>query len=235
MLIFPAAATVISALFSWSLFRAYGRTKRLQSFAWGVSLAMYAVASAMLLLADVYGWGGISYRLFWLFGALLNVPWLAAGSFALAFPKLARVGIAVVAVASALMIGATLAADPDTALLALEDGIPRGKEIWPAGSNMLSMVRWASIGGWLIVVGIALWTSRSRGGMRPSKDRRLGNTLIVIGVSIVAVGGFALGRLGGTAAFSATLAMGVAFMYAGFRAASRAPRFEVTDPGEQST
>lgn len=235
MLLFPGIATAISALFAWSLLSSYAKTARIQSLAWGVSLAMFGIASAVLVFADVYGWGGILYRTFWLFGALLNVPWLAAGSLALAFPRIAKPTLAVVLGFSAFLIAATVAADPNIAVLAADTGIPRGRDVWPAGSNMLVLVRYASIGGWLIVVGLALWTSRTRGGMRPSADRRRANTLISIGVSIVAVGGFALGRLGGTAAFSATLALGVAVMYAGFRLAGRSPRFEVTDPGAQAT
>jgi hypothetical protein len=100
---------------------------------------------------------------------------------------------------------------------------------------MLSLLRVYSIGGWLAVVGIALWTSRVRGGMRPSATRVRANAMISIGVSIVAIGGFALGRLGGTGWFSISLAVGVAVMYVGFLMASRAPRFTVTDPGEQAT
>lgn len=235
MIFFPVVATAISAVFSAALLRRYRSAGRIQSLAWGVSMAMFAVASLILVLADVYGWGGNLYRAFWLFGALLNVPWLATGSIALAFPKLGKVALVSVLVLSVYAFIATMLADPIASTLANSTGIPRGKDTWPVDSNMLGLVRTTSLGGWLIVVGLAAWTSRERKGLKPSRDRLQANTLISIGVSVIAIGGFALGRFGGTAAFSTTLALGVAVMYAGFRLASRAPRFEVTNPGEQAT
>jgi len=71
--------------------------------------------------------------------------------------------------------------------------------------------------------------------MRPSRSRVRGNALIAAGTSIVAVGGFALGRVGRGSAFSITLAIGVAVMFAGFLLASRPARFHVEDPGESPT
>lgn len=234
MPLLPLAATAISGLFAWSLYAKHRQQPRLQLLAWSVSLAMYAIASATLFLADVYGWGPWLYRAFWLFGALLNVPWLALGSASLAWPRLARILFAIVIVASGFAIAATVAADPVTAALA-GDEIPRGKDVWAGSTNVLGLLRIYSIGGWLAVVAIAAWTSRSRDGMRPSSTRVRANAMIALGVSVVAIGGFALGRLGGAGLFSISLVVGVAIMYVGFLMASRAPRFTVTDPGEQAT
>jgi hypothetical protein len=235
MVVLPLVATAISALFAWSLHAKYRSSQRLHLLAWAVSLVMFAIASATLFLADLYGWGPWLYRSFWLFGALLNVPWLALGSACLAWPKLSKPLFAVTIVASVYALVATVAADPVTSALALEDAIPRRKDAWPPGSNMHSLVRVYSIGGWLVVVALAAWTSRVRGGMKPSQTRIRANALIAIGVTIVGIGGFALSRFGGPGLFSVTLALGVAIMYVGFLMASRAPRFVVTDPGEQAT
>lgn len=234
-MIFSIVATAISALFAWSLWSKYRSSKRLQMLAWSVSLAMFAIASATLVLADLYGWGPWLYRTFWLFGALLNVPWLALGSASLAWPRLARILLGIVVGMSGYALVATIAADPNTAFLLNEDKIPRGSHVWAGTASMLGLLRVYSIGGWLAVVGIAAWTSRERGGLKPSATRVRANAMIAIGVTVVAVGGFALGRLGGVGVFSVSLAVGVAIMYVGFLMASRAPRFSVTDPGEQAT
>jgi len=234
MPVLPLIATAISGLFAWSLHAKYRSSQRLQLLAWAISLAMFAIASATLFLADVYDWGPWLYRTFWLFGALLNVPWLAVGSASLAWPRLAKILFGIVVIASGYAIVVTIGADPNRLALAADE-IPRGKDVWAADPSMLSLLRVYSIGGWLAVVGIALWTSRVRDGMRPSSTRVRANLLIAVGVSIVAIGGFALGRLGGTELFSVSLALGVGVMYVGFLLASRAPRFTVTDPGEQAT
>lgn len=47
---------------------------------WTISTAMFAVASLMLFLGEALGWSGLTFRIFYLFGAVLNVPWLALGT-----------------------------------------------------------------------------------------------------------------------------------------------------------
>lgn len=47
---------------------------------WAVSLAMFSVASAALFVGAAWSWSGPTFRVFYLFGAVLNVPWLALGS-----------------------------------------------------------------------------------------------------------------------------------------------------------
>ncbi len=48
--------------------------------AWTISLGMFSVASAALLVGVVAGWSSPVFHVFYLFGAVLNVPWLALGS-----------------------------------------------------------------------------------------------------------------------------------------------------------
>ena len=48
--------------------------------AWTVALAMFALASAALALGTSTGWDNGTFRVFYLFGAILNVPWLALGT-----------------------------------------------------------------------------------------------------------------------------------------------------------
>lgn len=235
MAIMPLLATAVSGIFSWSLWSRYRASGRLQSLAWAISLGMFAAASITLFLADVYLWGPWLYRSFWLLGALLNVPWLAAGSVILAWPKLGKPTIAAMTLLSGYALIATFAADPIKSALTVETGIPRGRDVWPEGSGMMGLLRILSIGGWLVVVGLAAWTSRTKDGMAPPTARVQANTLISVGVTIVAVGGFALGRIGGAEVFSATLVVGVVVMYVGFLFASKAPRFSVADPGDQAT
>jgi glutaredoxin len=77
-------ATVVSAAFAVQLLRRYrdrGRTPA--TLYWGVSLTMFSLASLMLAVGVVAGWSAWSFRLFYLFGAVLNVPWLALGNIAI--------------------------------------------------------------------------------------------------------------------------------------------------------
>lgn len=242
--LFALAAATISAFFAMSLLRRWRASRRMQEFAWAVSLAMYAAASLLVSFSATFGWSAGVYRIFWLFGAVLTVPWLALGSIALSFGRLIRLGAAAVVVAlHPLAFWAVL--DGDLAFapfhVALSSDafvsakkIPRGSEAW-GDALALSLGRWASIVGWVIVVAIAVWSSKPKRGLTPPKARVRANALIAAGVSIVAIGGFALGRVGDGEAFSVALALGAAVMYAGFRLAGRAPRYSVSDPGESPT
>ncbi len=76
-------AAGVGAVFATALLRRWhdrGRTPA--SLWWGLSLAQFAVASAALLLGQVLGWSGPVFRVFYLFGAVTNVLWLALGTVA---------------------------------------------------------------------------------------------------------------------------------------------------------
>jgi hypothetical protein len=88
-------ATVVSAVFALQLLRRYaerrpapGATRRGRgrgtpaTLYWAIALILFAVASGALAVGVVAGWGEGRFRLFYLFGAVLNVPWLALGNVA---------------------------------------------------------------------------------------------------------------------------------------------------------
>lgn len=74
-------ATVVSGLFAIRLLRRWSARSGNRALGyWGASLAMFCLASAALTGGALVGWGGALFRVFYLFGAVLNVPWLALGS-----------------------------------------------------------------------------------------------------------------------------------------------------------
>ncbi len=58
----------------------YSRTKAPHQGAWTFALALFALASAALATAASTGWDKGTFRVFYLLGAVLNVPWLALGT-----------------------------------------------------------------------------------------------------------------------------------------------------------
>ncbi|MHB8513579.1 MAG: hypothetical protein ACYDCC_15590 [Actinomycetota bacterium] len=243
MIVFPIIATVVSAVFSFALFRQ--SRGRLAQFAWGVSLAMYAVASLAVVAGLGSGWDPTLYRAFWLFGALLNVPWLALGSIALLGHRIASiVSLLIVVAASVFALIVVMGASLNKAALDTKQ-IPTSKPIFctpyvpPAARNASMLVnplaphgcdeakglaQFYSIPPFLIVVGIAFLSARRRRGVRQSVQRVRGNFIIAGGVTVNAVGGFALIGHGHGAPFSIILAISVITMFIGFMMASRAPK-----------
>lgn len=74
-------ATAVSAVFAVALLRrwsARGRTPA--ALWWGLALAQFCLASAALLAGEALGWTDPVFRVFYLFGAVTNVLWLALGT-----------------------------------------------------------------------------------------------------------------------------------------------------------
>jgi hypothetical protein len=167
--------------------------------AWALALLAYALACAALAWGAAAGWDPRVFRVYYLFGGLLSAPLLGVGSLLLVRRYWA---LTVVYVYTGVAVGVA------TAMPVIER--IHGHGIPPAQSHLdfLPARLLALIGnsvGTLAVVLVALLTIRRR---------PLGNTLIVAGVAIAAIGS-ALGGLGagGTGAF---LAIGALLLYAGF-------------------
>lgn len=243
MIIFPLIAAAVSAVFGVLLILQFSRKKGLHQLTWGISLAMYALASLVVAYGVGQGWDPSAYKVFWLFGAMLNVPYLAMGSIALLGNRVVT-AVAVLAVAALTLFGfgVVATAKANRAAFVQQENvrgdcpaidpsvpqrdrfnIPRGKCVWPAGSMVGKLGSLYSIPAYVIVVGIALATSRPRHGLRPPANRARANWLIAAGATIVAVGGTAIARLGRGAPFSIALALGVIVMFIGFVTASRPP------------
>jgi hypothetical protein len=167
--------------------------------AWSASLLAYALACAALAWGAAAGWDTRSFRAYYLFGALLTAPLLGAGSLLLTGRRwasplaLAYAGLAV-GVAIAVPVSGSFAGS----------GIPAAQhylDLVPA--RLLAIV--ANALGTIAAVGIALLSIRRR---------PLGNTLIVAGLAVAALGSAVVGlREGGTAAVFAAAAV---LLYLGF-------------------
>ena len=75
-----AGATWVAVAFALSTLDRWLRRRRPQELAWSISLALFALGSAALWWGMARGWSAASFRVFYLAGAILNVPWLALGT-----------------------------------------------------------------------------------------------------------------------------------------------------------
>jgi len=256
VIIFPLIAAAVSTVFAFLLLRQYSKKRKVQQLAWGVSMAMFALASFVVMYGTSQGWDPTSYKLFYLFGAMLNVPWLALGSVALLNKReLTMSALVLIAVLSIFGFFKVISSHPCEAIVgpsghqtceaaASTDltnrvfgrkDIPSGSDVWRKDHSVRTLAIWYSTIAYVVVVGIAALSSRRRKGVAPPKERVRANLLIAIGVTIVAIGSTALVRYAKGAAFSVTLAIGVAVMFVGFLLASRAPRHRVEQPGDSPT
>jgi hypothetical protein len=172
--------------------------------AWSAALFSYAVASAALAWGAAHGWDARAFRVYYLFGGLLTAPLLGAGSLLLwrkhaAGPvALLYAGLAV-GIATAVPVHGSFGTNDIPAAQDHLDFVP---------ARLLALL--GNTLGTAAVLVVAAATFRRR---------PLGNTLIVFGVAIAAIGS-ALAGLGAssTAAFAAA---GVVVLYAGFTMRAR--------------
>jgi hypothetical protein len=216
--VLPSVATAAAAAFSLAVLRQFVRRRRPYQLAWGVALAMFALASLTLTVGVTSGWSPLGFKLYYLFGAILNVPWLALGTvLLLARGRAAR---------AAYLLGLVLFSLASSAAVALVEVpaaglagrvVPEGRDLLPVGVRALAVG--GNVVGTLVVVGGAVTSGLALRGRRELRPRFEGNLLIATGVLLAAAGGvFAFASASDKLA--AGLALGATVMYVGFRRAS---------------
>ena len=69
-------AALVALAFCFSTFERWLAHHRRHELAWSGSLLLFALASGSLAVGAGGGWNGPVFRLFYLFGAIANVPFL---------------------------------------------------------------------------------------------------------------------------------------------------------------
>jgi MFS family permease len=218
--IFPLVAAVISLVFGVLLFRQFAERRRPYQALWAVAMLMFAAASAALFAGTLFGWSAGMYRAYWLFGAVLNVPFLAMGECYLLIKK-RRVNTALlVLLLFASVVAAAIVAGADASPLALTRDLPRGKFVWGPGSLTLHIAQYYSIPTYVLLLAGTLWSAWKMRGAPPLRNRFYGTLAIACGATVVAAGA-AFAATGVLIGLSLTLVAGVALMFWGFLLASR--------------
>ncbi len=209
-MLFALASTLVSAAFSVFVLSGYRRRGHRHQLIWGIGLALFAIASAAGLAARTGDATELGYRLFYVFGAILNVGWLAHGTATLLAPRraadLTLAGLIAFSFVSAFAVFASpvdLTAATDTGRGFQASVVPR--LLAGIGSGL----------GTIVLAGGALWSGwtflrRGRNGRRA-----LANLIIAIGVLVTAAGGTAA-FTGASGIVEVTNLVGVSIMFLGF-------------------
>ncbi len=197
-------AALVALRLAGLLFSRWRSNRAPELAAWAASLAAYAAASGAMAWGAAHGWDGRSFRVYYLFGGLLTAPLLGVGSLLLAGRRFATpVGLLYAGVA----VGIALAAPLHGTIAGT--GIPEAQEhltFLPA--RLLAVV--GNVAGTLAVVAVALTSCRRR---------PLGNSLIVAGVLVAALGSTLMGL--GAAGSAIFVAVAAVLLYGGFVAPAR--------------
>jgi hypothetical protein len=212
-------ATAIATLFAQATVVRYSQGRKQHNRAWTIALALFALASAMLALGSSNGWDAPKFRAFFLFGAVLDVPWLALGTVYLLGPaKLARRVETGVWCFTGLAVGVLCSAPLHRAAIT-PSHIPDGKAVFGAWPRALAGVG-SGVGATIVLVG-AVWSAvrllRHRDATPFAGRFAAANALIALGTIILGTTGTLKGVAGGKdEAFALGVAVGIAVIYAGF-------------------
>jgi hypothetical protein len=222
--VFPLGAGVIALAFASLLSAQFVRRRRPYQAAWILALVMYAVASFGLFLGVLDGWTTGEYRLYWLFGAILNVPWLAMGEAYLLIRNRTVTTILLVGLlfATAFALARVRTGAVDAAALAKD--LPLGKDAFADDTlpyRLSQLYAYPAYGLLLLGTAWSVWRMRGQAAVR---DRMVGTALIATGATVVAIGSGIGAGLDVVPVFSVGLLAGIAVMFWGFVLASRPPR-----------
>lgn len=207
-------AALVALAFALATYERWLARRRPHELAWTVALAFFALAAAALAAGEGVGWNGPLFRLYYLFGAIVNVPVLALGTvYLLGGPR--RSGL-VVAVFCAFAAGVLVAA-PFTAPVPRHE-LAQGSDVFGPLPRVLAAV--ASGVGALVVFGGAAWSA-----WRFRRGRMMwANVLIALGTLILANSGLLNSVADEVTGFVITLAAGITVLFAGFLVATSRPR-----------
>ena len=231
MWVFPLAAAVVAFAFAVSLGRRFARSRRISLAMWCAALAMYGAASLAVAAGALFDWNRTLFEIYWILGAVLNVPFLAAGEIHLLRrgPVIDLLVWVVLAFVIAYTIAVTRGAAIDPA--ALTQQLPSGKEVFGDGSDAYRLPQLISIPSYVILLAGALWSAWRMRGRPELRHRFVGTLLVAAGATITAAAGSAFAAVGNLPAFAISLLAGVAVMYLGFlRASEPRPAIPATDP-----
>ena len=208
-------ATAVATLFAEATLVRFTQRRSAHLLAWTVALAMFALASAFLAVGTSTGWDRVTFRVFYLLGAVLNVPWLALGTVALLLgAEATRRARGFVVFFSGVAVGVLLSAPMDAVH---GTAIPVGKDVFGAFPRALAAI--GSGVGATVIIGGAVWSAVrfARRQSAPGQARlAAANVLIAAGTLVLSSGGLIQGIVGHDEAFSVTLAIGITVVYGGF-------------------
>ena len=215
-------ATAVSTAFAQATLVRWSKSRQPHQRAWAIALAQFALAAAMLVVGSTTGWNRQVYRVFYLLGAVLNVPWLALGTlYLLAGVTWGRRVERALWPLTGLAVGVMTAAPMHDEFIS-KTHIPNGKEVFGLFPRLLAAIG-SSIGALVVLAGAIYSLVRYVRARTATHAGRLvaANACIALGTMILGSTGAFKGIAGGKdQAFALGLAVGIAVIYAGFALAT---------------
>jgi hypothetical protein len=208
-----AAATLLALAFAMCTLERWLDRRKPHEAAWTVALFLFAAASSALWAGAAFGWNGWWFRLFYLFGAIVNVPYLALGTVYLLADRRSAQRVAVGVHAFALFSAGVIAAAPLRAPIPPAT-LPQGSDVFGPLPRVLAAVG-SGVAATVIVAG-AVWSAVRLARRRSTRRLAVANGLIALGTVILGAGGILNSVLNEMDGFAVSLVAGISVIFAGF-------------------
>jgi hypothetical protein len=208
-----ASAAVISFAFALSTLERWLDRRKPHEAAWTAALFLFTAAALALLAGVAMGWNALSFRCFYLFGAIVNVPYLGLGTVWLLggarWGRPATWGVHAFALFSAGVLTVAPLTGPIPA-----DRLPQGSDVFGPLPRVLAAVG-SALPATVIVVG-ALWSAARLARRRSTRRIALANGLIAAGTLVLGAGGVLNSVMDEMDGFAVSLVAGIVLLFAGF-------------------
>lgn len=217
----PLATTAFALWFAPQLFRRW-REKRPAPHLWwwGLGVALYGVGTLTESLTTLLGWHPVTFRLWYISGALLGGMPLAQGTAYLILSR--KVANRITATLAAVVI--------PTAILVLIAPLDLAKVEPHRLSGAVFGWQWlravspfVNIYAFFMLVGGAAWSAWKYRQTPGAENRKLGNVFIAIGALLPGIGG-SFTRFGHVEVLYVTELLGLLLIYTGYRVVTGKPR-----------
>ena len=209
-------AALVALVLTMALTERWLERRRRHEATWALALALFVLGAASLAWGSSNGWSTASFRAFYLFGAIVNVPFLAVGQLEFMlrqdWVRRLRPATALVAAFSAgVMATATFSRAVPT------DRLAKGSDVLGVLPRVLAATC-SGLGAVIVFAGTVMATLRLRKGGR--RRAAVGTACIALGTAVLSSSGLLNAALGEMRAFSVTLTLGMVILFIGFVMAS---------------
>ncbi|MEE9583182.1 MAG: hypothetical protein V3W01_00790 [Dehalococcoidales bacterium] len=207
----PLVAAIVSFVFAVTVLDQFFAQRKPYQLIWAIGLFMFFVSVESALWIEARGLNEITYRLWYLFGAILVAAYLGMGTiYLLVRRRVAHTIMAVLLAASLYAAFRVFTADVDLSALSGLSGqaMPQGVRLMTPFFNSF---------GTVALVGGAVYSAWVFWRRRFMPHRVLSNTLIAVGAMLPALGG-TLSRfeLSSATAHALLVLLGVVVIFIGF-------------------
>ena len=208
-----AGATLVALAFAACLYERWLARRRPHELAWTAALVLFAGGSAALWTGAALGWDAPTFRAFYFFGAVANVPVLALGTVYLLAPRHRADLVAAVVGLAVAFAGGVLAVAPLTGAIQ-GDSLPQGSEAFGVLPRALAAVA-SGLGATVVFVGAA-WSGVRLVRGRATRRLAAGNALLALGTVVLSASGLLNSVADEMQAFAISLTAGITILFAGF-------------------